>query len=76
MNSAQGDREFIAHLESHRPRLSKSQVVGISGASPADQTGLRCHEFEVGFIAESTRFTERQLAFINFGGRYVGLLMN
>jgi hypothetical protein len=50
-------------------------MMGVSGASAADQTGLRCHEFEVGFIAESSRLAERELAFIDLGGGYVGFLM-
>jgi hypothetical protein len=75
MNSAQGYCELVAHLESHRARLGKSEMVGVSGVSPADQTRLRCHEFEVGFVAYATRFAERKLALIDFGGSYVGLLM-
>ena len=51
MNSAQGYGELIAHLEPHRARLRESEMVGVSGASAADQARLRSHEFEVGFIA-------------------------
>src|SRR5229473_3248110 len=47
MASAQRHGELVAHLASHRAELGESQVVGISGASPADQARLRCHEFEV-----------------------------
>jgi hypothetical protein len=67
MSPAQGYRELVAHLEPHRARLGESEMVGVSGASAADQTGLRSYEFEVGFIAESTRFAERELAFIDLG---------
>ena len=72
MGSAQGDRELVAHLKSHRAGLGEPQMVGVNGASPADQTRLRCHEFEVGFIAKPTRFAERKLAFIDFGGSSFG----
>jgi hypothetical protein len=51
MNSAQGYRELVAYLESHRARLGESEVVRVSGTSAADQARLRRHEFEVGFIA-------------------------
>ena len=76
MSPAQGYRELVAHLEPHRARLGESEMVSVSGASRANQTGLRCHEFEVGFIAQSTRLTEGELAFINFGGSYVGFLIH
>ena len=75
MNSAQGYRELVAHLEPHRPRLSESEMVGVSGAPPANQTGLRCHEFEVGFIAQTTRLAERKFAFIDLGGSCIDLVM-
>jgi hypothetical protein len=67
MNPAQGYCELVAHLESHRTRLGKSEMVGIGGASAADQTGLRGHESQVGFVAESSRFTEGELAFVDLG---------
>ena len=72
MGSAQGDRELIAHLEAHRARLSEPQMVGINRTSPVDQTRLRCHELEVGFIAKPTGFAERKLAFIDFAAKGIG----
>jgi hypothetical protein len=51
MNPAQGYGELIAYFEPHRPRLGESEMVGVGGASAADQTRLRCYEFEVGFVA-------------------------
>jgi hypothetical protein len=68
MNSAEGYREFVAHLEPHRARLRESEMVGVSGVSPADQARLRRHEFEVGFVTESSRLAERKFAFIYLGG--------
>ena len=75
MNPAQRYRELVAHLEPHRPRLGESEMVGVSGASSADQAWQRGHEFEVGLVAQSTWLTERQLALIDLGGGCVGLLM-
>ena len=75
MRSTQRDREFVADLASHRAGLGEPQMVGVSGASPTDKTRLRCHEFEVRFIAMPTRLADRQLAFLDFGGRGVGLKM-
>jgi glycerol dehydrogenase-like iron-containing ADH family enzyme len=59
MGSAQRHRELVAHLSSHRAKLSEPQVVGVSGASPTDQTRLRCHEFEMSFVAMPTRLADR-----------------
>ena len=74
MNPAQGYRELVAHLQSHRARLGEPQMMRVGGVSAADQTRLGCHEFEVGFIAQPARLTERQLAFVDFAGARVGLL--
>src|SRR5713226_7358986 len=75
MASAQGYRELIAHLASHCAELGEPQVVGISGASSTDQARLRCHEFEVGFVAMPARLADRKLAFLDFGGSGIGLKM-
>jgi hypothetical protein len=42
--------------------------MGIGGASAADQTWLRRHELEVGFVAEPTRLADREHAFVDFTG--------
>ena len=73
MRSAQRYGEFVADLASHRAGLSEPQMVGVSGASPANQTGLRCYELEVGFIAMAARLTDGEYAFIDFSGSSVGL---
>jgi hypothetical protein len=65
MNPAKGHRELVAHLQSHRPRLSEAQVVSVSGTSPADQTGLRGNELEVDFVAEPTGLADREYTFID-----------
>ena len=61
-------RELIAYLQSHRAGLGEPQMVGVGGASPADQTGLRCHEFEVGLVAEPTRLANCEYAFVDLAG--------
>jgi transposase len=63
--------KLFAHLASHRAELGEPQVVGISGASPTEKARLRCHEFEVSFVAMPTRLADR-FAFLNFGGRSIG----
>jgi hypothetical protein len=72
MNSAQRHGELVAHLETHRTRLGKSEMVGIGGASAADQTRLRRYEFEVGFVAEASRLAEGELALVDLGGSCIG----
>ena len=75
MNPAQRYGELVAHLQPHSPRLREPEVVGVSRASTADQARLRGNEFEVRFVAQSTRFAERQLALVDLGGNYIGLLI-
>ena len=73
MNSAQGHRELIAHLQPHRPRLGKSEVVGVGGASAAAETGLRGNEPKMSFVAEPTRLADRKYAFVDFARSGVDL---
>ena len=73
MGSAQGHRELVAHLASHCVELSEPQVVGVGGASPTDQARLRCHEFEVSFVAMPARLPDRELGFLDLGGSGIGL---
>jgi hypothetical protein len=62
MSSAQRYCKFVADLAPHRAGLGKSKMVGVSGASTADQTRLRCHEIEVRFIAMAAWFTDGEFA--------------
>ena len=73
MGSAQRYGELVAHLESHRAGLGEPQMVGVGGASPANQTRLRCNELEMAFIAMPTRLADRELALLDFGGSSVCL---
>ena len=40
MGPAERDCELVADLESHRAGLREFQMMGVSGTSPANQTGL------------------------------------
>jgi hypothetical protein len=68
MRSTKWDSELVADLAPHRPGLGEPQMVGVSGASAADQTRLRCHELEVGLVAEPTHLADREHAFVDLGG--------
>ena len=70
-----GHREFVADLASHCAGLGEPQMVGVSGASAADQTRLRSDKFEMAFIAIPARLADRELAFLDFGGSGVDLKM-
>jgi hypothetical protein len=58
MHSAKWHRELVADLAPHRARLGEPKMVGVSRASAADQTGLRCNELEVGFVAVPSRLAD------------------
>jgi len=66
MSSAQRHRELVADLEPHTPRLSEPQVMGIRRVSTANQARMRCHEFEVGFVAITALLAYGKYAFIDF----------
>ena len=65
MDPAERYRELIAYLQSHRAGLGEPQMVGVGGAPPADQTGLRCYKFEVGLVSEPTRLANCEYTFID-----------
>jgi hypothetical protein len=71
MDSAQRYRELIADFEPHRAGLSEPQMVGVGGASSADQTGLRGNELEVGFVAKATGLADSEYAFVDLCGSVV-----
>jgi hypothetical protein len=75
MGSAQRHRELVADLSPHRAGLGEPQMMGLSRASAAHQTRLRCNELEVRLIAMPTRLADRELALLDFVGSTVGLMM-
>ena len=50
---AEGHGVLIRHLEAHGPGLRKLQVVRLSGATAADETGLARHEAQMIAIADA-----------------------
>ena len=58
MGPAERDRELVADLAPHCAGLSEPKMVGVSWASPANQTRLRCNELEMAFIAMPTRLAD------------------
>jgi len=48
-------------------------MVGVGGASTANQTGVRRDEFEMALVAMPAQLTDRKLAFLDLGGRGVRL---
>jgi hypothetical protein len=75
MGSAQRDSELVADFASHRARLGEPKMMGVSGASAANQTRLRCNELEVRFVPMPTRLADRELAFLDLAGSSIGLKM-
>jgi len=65
VDGAERDRELIAHLAAHGPRLSKAQVMGVRRGSPANQTGLLADDLEVVLGADPFDLGKRQLALVN-----------
>ena len=62
---AKRDGEFIAHFCAQRSGLREAQVMRIRGLPATDQTRLRGDKFQVGFIAQSLRFRDGQLALVD-----------
>lgn len=52
----QGDREFITDLTAKRPRLSKTQMMGIGWGAAAHQARLGGYEFAVITVAQANSF--------------------
>src|SRR5450755_2027287 len=75
MGPAERDRELVADLAPHCAGLGKPKMVGVSRASAANQTRLRCNKLEMAFIAMPTRLADREFAFLDFGGSSLGLKM-
>ena len=73
MGSTKRYSELVADLAPHGPGLGEPKMVGVGGASPTNQTRLRCYELEVHLIAMPTRLADRKLAFLDFGGIGVDL---
>ena len=66
MRPAQRYCELVADLAPHCALLGEPQMMGISRASAANQTRLRCHELEMRFVTMPARFADRKHALIDF----------
>jgi uncharacterized protein (DUF2126 family) len=74
VRSAQGYREFVADLESHPAGLGEAQMVGVGGASAADQARLRSNKLQMSFVPETAWLVDPKLAFLDFAGSSIGLV--
>jgi len=61
VQSAEGDREFIAHRAAQRAFLGKAKVVGIGGSPPTNKAGLGGNELEVRLVSIPARLADPQL---------------
>ena len=52
VDAAKRDGELVAHPAAESARLSKAEMVGLAGMTPAREAGLRHYEFEMTFVAE------------------------
>jgi hypothetical protein len=68
MPAAQGDREFIAHLEANRSRLGESEMVWVRWLPLADHARLGRYESQMCSVAQPLRFGDSELTFINATG--------
>ena len=64
--AAKRNGELITDLETDRPGLREAQVMRIGWLSPAYQTRLGGHEFQVRLVAQALRLGNGELALIDF----------
>jgi len=60
MQAAERDGELVTHFAAECRKLCESQVMGIAGLAPADQTGSGGDEFQVRLVAIASRLADRQ----------------
>jgi hypothetical protein len=65
VDTTKRNRELVADPPAQRPRLCKSQMVGVGRSASAQQARLRCHELQVRAIAVAARFAQSKSAFID-----------
>src|SRR6516165_8761362 len=68
MSAAKRNRKLVADLAAECRYLRKPQVVSISGASAANQTGLLGNRCNVLAVANATLHRQGQYTFIDKGG--------
>jgi hypothetical protein len=62
---AERNHELVADPTAQRPRLGKSQVVGVRRPASTQEAGLRGYELQVRTIAVAPRFAQGEGAFID-----------
>jgi hypothetical protein len=65
VGAAQRHRELIADPAAQGPGLHEPEVMGIARLPPTEQAWLRRHELQMGTIAVTARFAQREGAFVD-----------
>ena len=65
VTAAERDRELIAHFETDRSWLRKTQVMWIGWLPSADQTRLCRDEFQVRLVTQSFGLGNHELTFVD-----------
>lgn len=65
MLAAEGDRERVADLTAHGPRLGKADVMGIGGRRPAEKARLGCHEAQMLLVSDTGRLRQGEGALLD-----------
>jgi hypothetical protein len=68
VGAAERNRELVADPAAQRPRLRKSQVMGVRWPASAQEARLRGYELEVRTITIAARFAQREDALIDVPG--------
>ena len=71
MSHGRGDGELVADFEAQGSRLRKPQVMRIGWLTAADETGLRGHKSQMGFVTKPFGFGNGQNALIDPGREQV-----
>jgi hypothetical protein len=65
MNTAERNRELVAHFATERTRLRRAKMMGIRWLPPANQASLRGDELTMCFVADAPRFADRKRAYVD-----------
>ena len=71
MSTAEGYGELVADFEAQGSRLGKPQVMRIGRLPAADETGLRGHKSQMGFVTQPFGLGNGQNALIDPGREQV-----
>jgi hypothetical protein len=65
VHPAERHRKFVTNLAAQRPGLREPKMMGIAGLASTDKAGLRSDELEMRLVAVTSRFADRQHAFVD-----------